>query len=165
AAVTAPVVRDDSIAVRAEKEHLVVPGIAAQRPAVAEDDGLAFAPVLVVDLRPVLGRDRAHRGPPGGRVAWDVPTGFGVTPPLKRGIFGHAGPHIVRWRVRTQMYGADRAATLYIVSRASNDQLYRELTRRRFVMILTHGGERHHDDQGSGRVLRRLESPRRGRAD
>ena len=33
---------------------------AAPSPAVAEDHGLSAAPVLVIDLRAVLGRDRGH---------------------------------------------------------------------------------------------------------
>ena len=61
AAVAAAVVRDAAVAVRRQEDHLVFPGVGAQRPAVAEDDRLPAAPVLVVDLRAVFGRDRAHR--------------------------------------------------------------------------------------------------------
>ena len=59
--VTAAVVRDTAVAVEAQKHHLVFPGVRAQRPAVAEDHGSSTAPVLVVEPRAVLGRDRAHR--------------------------------------------------------------------------------------------------------
>ena len=53
-AVAAAVVRDAAVAVRGEEHHLVFPGVGAERPAVAEDDRLSRAPVLVVDLRAVL---------------------------------------------------------------------------------------------------------------
>src|SRR5690242_2839963 len=79
AAVAAAIVRDDSIAAVAEKQHLVVPRVRAQRPAMAEYDRLPAAPVLVIDLRTVFGRNCAHRAPPGGRAGWDAPPGLGVT--------------------------------------------------------------------------------------
>ena len=60
AAMAAPVVGDDAIAVLEEEQHLRVPIIGRQRPAVAEHDGLTLAPVLVEDLDAVLGGDRAH---------------------------------------------------------------------------------------------------------
>ena len=60
AAMAAPVVRDDAIAVLEEEQHLRVPIIGRQRPAVAEHDGLTFAPVLVEDLNAVFGGDRVH---------------------------------------------------------------------------------------------------------
>ena len=56
----APVVSDDAIAVPEEEQHLRVPVIGAKRPATAEYDGLAMAPVLVVNLRTIFGCDRAH---------------------------------------------------------------------------------------------------------
>ena len=59
-AVPAPVMRDDSIAVLAEKEHLGVPVVRGEWPAVAEDNRLAAAPVLVVNLRAVFGRNGGH---------------------------------------------------------------------------------------------------------
>ena len=62
AAVAAAVVGDAAVAARGQEEHLVFEGVGAERPAVAEDDGLSGAPVVVVDLRAVLGRDRAHMG-------------------------------------------------------------------------------------------------------
>src|SRR5436189_3703756 len=50
AAMAAPVVGDDAIAVLEEEQHLRVPVIGRQRPAMAEHDGLTFAPVLIVDV-------------------------------------------------------------------------------------------------------------------
>jgi hypothetical protein len=57
----AAVMGDAAISVGNQKEHLVFPGVCAQRPAMAEDCGLSAAPVLVIDLRSVFGRDRGHR--------------------------------------------------------------------------------------------------------
>src|SRR5438105_8413538 len=62
AAMAAPVVGDDAIAVAEEEHHLRVPVIGRQGPAVAEDDGLTLAPVLVEDLNAVFGGDRTHGG-------------------------------------------------------------------------------------------------------
>src|SRR5882672_4292048 len=59
-AVAAAVMGDDSIAVIQEEQHLRVPVIGRQRPAMAEHDGLPGAPVLVVDLSAVSGLDRRH---------------------------------------------------------------------------------------------------------
>jgi len=47
-------------AVRGEKKHLILEGVGAERSAVAENDRLAFTPVVVVDLRTVVGGNRAH---------------------------------------------------------------------------------------------------------
>jgi hypothetical protein len=43
-----------------EEHHLGIPVIGRQRPAMAEYDGLTLAPVLVVDLYAVFGRDCRH---------------------------------------------------------------------------------------------------------
>src|SRR6185437_15927769 len=51
---------DDSIAVLCEEKHLACPRLRRQRPAVAEDNRLAGAPILVVDLSAVLGCDSGH---------------------------------------------------------------------------------------------------------
>src|SRR5262245_49101561 len=59
-AVPAAIMRDAPIAPGGQEEHLVLPGVRAERPPVAEDDGLPRAPVLVVDLRAVLRRDGRH---------------------------------------------------------------------------------------------------------
>src|SRR5262245_15354483 len=58
----APVMRNDSIPLPEEVEHLGVPVIGAQRPAMVEDDGLRVlgAPVLVENRDPILRGDRAH---------------------------------------------------------------------------------------------------------
>src|SRR5262245_16334037 len=58
----APVMRNDSIPVPDEVEHLGVPVIGAQWPAMMEDDGLRVlgAPVLVEYRHAVLRGHRAH---------------------------------------------------------------------------------------------------------
>src|SRR4249920_2847149 len=58
----APIMSDDSIPLPEEVEHLGVPVVGAQWPAVMEDDGLRIlgAPVLVEDRDPILRRNRAH---------------------------------------------------------------------------------------------------------
>src|SRR5262245_59926529 len=65
-AVAAPVMGDDAVALPEEEEHLGVPVVAAQRPAVVEHDRLRVprTPVLVVDLRPVFGGDWRHSASP-----------------------------------------------------------------------------------------------------
>ena len=60
AAVAAPVVGNDAKALIQEEEHLRIPVVPAQRPAVAENDGLTLAPVFEEDLRAVLRGDEAH---------------------------------------------------------------------------------------------------------
>ncbi|MNT93248.1 hypothetical protein D3C72_2346700 [compost metagenome] len=62
APVAAPVVGDDAVALGDEEQHLRVPVVAGQGPAVVEDDGLGGlgAPVLVVDVNAVGGGDDAH---------------------------------------------------------------------------------------------------------
>lgn len=60
AAMTAPVVGDDPIAVLPQEQHLAIPGVGAEWPAVAEDNRLTCAPVPVIDLRSVFGSDLAH---------------------------------------------------------------------------------------------------------
>ena len=57
----APVVGYDAIAVLEEEQHLRVPIIGRQRPAMTEYDGLALPPVLIVDLGTIFSRDRAAR--------------------------------------------------------------------------------------------------------
>jgi hypothetical protein len=49
-AMAAPVMGYDAVALLDEVEHLRIPVVAAQGPAVMKDDRLAGAPVLVVDL-------------------------------------------------------------------------------------------------------------------
>src|SRR4029453_8081878 len=50
AAMPAAISRNDAIAFGEEEKHLRVPIVRAQRPAVAEHDGLAFTPVFVIDV-------------------------------------------------------------------------------------------------------------------
>jgi hypothetical protein len=45
---------------RSQEEHLVFEGIRTEGPSVAEDDGLAGSPVIIVDLRSVFSGDSAH---------------------------------------------------------------------------------------------------------
>ena len=66
--VAAAVMRDAAISARSQKEHLVFKRIRGERPAMAEDHRLPGAPVLVVDLRAVLGCNRAHNGFTSGSV-------------------------------------------------------------------------------------------------
>src|SRR5579859_315158 len=54
-AVAAPVVRNAAISTGCQKQHLVLPRVGAERPAVAEYDRLPRTPVLVVNLRAVSG--------------------------------------------------------------------------------------------------------------
>jgi hypothetical protein len=61
AAMPAAIVRDAAVAARRQEQHLVVPRIGRERPAVTEDDRLAGAPVLEVDLRAVLDCDSRAR--------------------------------------------------------------------------------------------------------
>src|SRR5262245_45297375 len=56
----APVVCDDAEAVLREEQHLPVPCVRIQRPAVGERDDRTFPPILVIDLGAVLGGDSAH---------------------------------------------------------------------------------------------------------
>src|SRR6266478_6077463 len=60
--VPSPVMRDDSIALLTEEQHLSVPVVRSERPAVTEHYGLALAPILVVNLRAVFCGERRHKG-------------------------------------------------------------------------------------------------------
>src|ERR1700686_2534157 len=60
-AVTSPVMRDDSITLLAEEQHLSVPVVRGERPAVTENYGLALSPILVVNVRAVFCRERRHK--------------------------------------------------------------------------------------------------------
>src|SRR6266446_5726475 len=60
-AMAASVVGDTAVAARGQEKHLVLKSVRTQRPAVTEDDGLARAPVLVINLCAVFGSDGAHR--------------------------------------------------------------------------------------------------------
>ena len=58
AAMAAAVIGDDAKAAIEEEQHLRVPIVGRQRPAMADHDGLAGAPVLVENLGAVFGGDR-----------------------------------------------------------------------------------------------------------
>ena len=60
ATMAASVMGDDAKAAIEKEQHLGVPIVGRQRPAMAEDDGLACAPILVENLRAVLRGDRRH---------------------------------------------------------------------------------------------------------
>src|SRR6185295_11094750 len=64
AAVPSSVMGDDAVALLKEEQHLGVPIVRRERPAMAEHDRIAGAPVLVEDLRPVVRGDRGHALPP-----------------------------------------------------------------------------------------------------
>jgi hypothetical protein len=57
------IVCDAAVSVGSQEDHLVFPRIGAQRPAVTEDQRLSLAPVLVIDLRAIFGRDSRHTVP------------------------------------------------------------------------------------------------------
>jgi hypothetical protein len=59
-AVAAAVMCYDAIALLEKEQHLRVPVIGRQWPAMAENDGLTFAPVLVKNLCAVFCCDRTH---------------------------------------------------------------------------------------------------------
>src|SRR5580698_2590049 len=62
--VSPPVVSNHAKATLAEEEHLCVPIIGGQWPAVAKYDGLTLAPVLVIDLRSIFRCNRRHGNSP-----------------------------------------------------------------------------------------------------
>jgi hypothetical protein len=77
----AAVVGDAAVTSFCQEEHLVFPRICAERPTVTEDHWLSLAPILVVDLRPVLGR-KAGQTPIPRRMLFKDPKGL-----LASGIF------------------------------------------------------------------------------
>src|SRR6266853_3864528 len=58
ATMSAAISRNDAIAFAEEKEHLDVPVIGRERPAVTEDNRLSAAPVFIIDLYSVLSGNR-----------------------------------------------------------------------------------------------------------
>src|ERR1700688_510127 len=60
ATVPSPVMRDDSVALLAEEQHLSVPSICVERPPVTEHYGLALSPVLVINLCAIFSVDSRH---------------------------------------------------------------------------------------------------------
>src|ERR1700733_4370586 len=63
-AVPSSVGSDDSIAALAEKQHLSVPVVRGERPAMTEHNRLSRAPILVVNLRTIFRGNRWHRFSP-----------------------------------------------------------------------------------------------------
>jgi hypothetical protein len=53
-AMATAVMRDHAIAMTEEEQHLCIPVVGRQRPAMAEHNGLTFAPVLVENLNAVF---------------------------------------------------------------------------------------------------------------
>ncbi|KAI1690643.1 ATP dependent DNA ligase domain-containing protein [Ditylenchus destructor] len=70
-AMAAAVMRDHAEALMQEEQHLRIPVIGAERPAVVEDDGLGVlrTPVLVEDLESITRRGEGHDGSPDLLVA------------------------------------------------------------------------------------------------
>src|SRR6266404_538440 len=60
APVPPPVMRDDAIAMLPKERHLPVPVVRGQWPAMRKHDRVSLSPALIVNLRAVFGRDRAH---------------------------------------------------------------------------------------------------------
>ena len=58
---TAAVVRDAAVATLSEEQHLVLESVGSERPAMAEDNRLPLAPVVVVNLRAVFRFEYRHR--------------------------------------------------------------------------------------------------------
>src|SRR5215831_6758261 len=58
--VAAAIMCDHTIALVEKKQHLCVPVIGRQRPAMAKHDGLPFAPILVKDFNAVFRLDETH---------------------------------------------------------------------------------------------------------
>src|ERR1700731_4118830 len=59
-AMSAPVVGYNAITLVQEEQHLRIPIVGRERPAVAKHDGLTFAPVLVINLDTVFCGDGCH---------------------------------------------------------------------------------------------------------
>lgn len=55
------IVGNTAISARGEENHLVIPRIRTEWPAVTEDDGLPFSPIFVVNLSAIFGCDCWHR--------------------------------------------------------------------------------------------------------
>src|SRR5579872_2962746 len=60
----APVMCNAAITVGRKKNHLVFKCVRAQGPTMAKDHGLPTAPIFVVNLRSVFGRNRIHETSP-----------------------------------------------------------------------------------------------------
>ena len=58
----AAIMRDAAITAGSQEEHLVLPRVRTKGPAVAEDNGLALAPIIEVNPSAVFGGNRVHDG-------------------------------------------------------------------------------------------------------
>ena len=56
----ASIVRDAAETTLRKEKHLVFEGVRTERPTMTEDDGLAGAPILVVNLGAISGSEAAH---------------------------------------------------------------------------------------------------------
>src|SRR5258705_7538697 len=59
-AMAAPIMRNTAVSARRQIEHLILECVGAQWPAMAEDDGLTRAPVVIINFRAVRGGDGTH---------------------------------------------------------------------------------------------------------
>src|SRR6266404_3826922 len=84
-AMASAVMSYDAIVVLEEEQHLRVPVIGRQRPAMAEYDRLTFPPVLVEDLNAVFCHDHGH----GRTPLWDDGD---VSPPVIPGRRAASNP-------------------------------------------------------------------------
>jgi hypothetical protein len=66
----APVMGDAAEASGGKEEHLVFERVGGERPAMAENNRLTAAPILVIDLSPILRLDRWHGSHP--YLRWDL---------------------------------------------------------------------------------------------
>src|SRR5262245_12973631 len=60
----APIMGNHAKALAHEEKHLRVPIVRAERPAVTEDNGLALAPILEINFRPIISANAVHFAPP-----------------------------------------------------------------------------------------------------
>jgi hypothetical protein len=70
--VSAAIMGDTAIAMRGQKEHLILESIRAQRPTVTEHDGLSCTPIVIIELRAVLCDECAHYYSPFRSAVWCV---------------------------------------------------------------------------------------------
>src|ERR1700684_3366178 len=60
AAVATAIMGDHAITMFQEEQHLVVPVVRAERPAMTENHGLSGTPILIKNRRAIFDGDRAH---------------------------------------------------------------------------------------------------------
>jgi hypothetical protein len=89
ATVAASVVRDHTETLAQEKEHLRIPVIGREWPAMAENDGLSGTPILVINFGTVFHFDNRH---------FEIPLVTSQTRPGKRSGFS--------WHLRDQYWSS-----------------------------------------------------------